>query len=65
MPATEWEIRTKFKALEPVLDERVKRLWAGAEADAYGDGGIAVVERATGMSRTTIRAGREIGRAHV
>ena len=59
MPATEWEIRTKFKALEPVLDERVKRLWAGAEAEAYGDGGIAAVERATGMSRTTIRAGRD------
>jgi hypothetical protein len=35
------------------------RLWAGAEADALGDGGIAIVERATGLSRTTIRAGRD------
>ena len=35
------------------------RLWAGAEADAVGDGGIALVERATGLSRTTIRAGRD------
>lgn len=41
------------------MDERLKRLWAGAEADAYGDGGIAAVERATGMSRTTIRGGRD------
>lgn len=63
MPSTEWEIRTKFKSLEPVMDERLKRLWAGAEADAYGDGGIAAVERATGMSRTTIRAGRDELRA--
>jgi hypothetical protein len=63
MSATEWEIRTKFKALEPVMDERLKRLWAGAEADAYGDGGIAAVERATGMSRTTIRGGRDELRA--
>lgn len=65
MPSTEWEIRTKFKSLEPVMDERLKRLWAGAEAEAYGDGGIAVVERATGMSRTTIRAGRDELRAGV
>ena len=63
MAASEWEIRTKFKALEPVMDERLKRLWAGAEADAYGDGGIAAVERATGMSRTTIRGGRDELRA--
>jgi Rhodopirellula transposase DDE domain len=63
MAATEWEIHTKFKALEPVMDERLKRLWAGAEADAYGDGGIAAVERATGMSRTTIRGGRDELRA--
>ncbi|MGH7438846.1 MAG: ISAzo13 family transposase [Polyangiaceae bacterium] len=45
------------------MDERMKRLWAGAEADAYGDGGIAAVERATGLSRTTIRAGRDELRA--
>lgn len=57
--ATESEIRSKFRALEPVMDERLQRLWAGAEADAHGDGGIAIVARATGMSRTTIRAGRD------
>ncbi len=52
-------VRTKFVALSPVMDERLTRLWAGAEADALGDGGIAIVERATGLSRTTIRAGRD------
>ncbi len=41
------------------MNERVTRLWAGAEAEALGDGGIAIVERATGLSRTTVRAGRE------
>jgi hypothetical protein len=56
--ADEGEIRRKFEALSAVMDERMRRLWAGAEAE-FGDGGIAVVERATGMSRTTIRAGRD------
>jgi Rhodopirellula transposase DDE domain len=55
----EMVVRTKFRALSPVMDERLTRLWAGAEADALGDGGIAIVERATGLSRTTIRAGRD------
>ena len=53
----ETTVRTKFVALSPVMDERMTRLWAGAEADAVGDVGIALVERAT--SRTTIRAGRD------
>jgi hypothetical protein len=58
-------IRTKFQSLQPVMDERLTRLWAGAEADALGEGGIAIVEEATGMSRTTIRAGRDELRAGV
>ncbi len=58
-------VRTKFLALSPVMDERLTRLWAGAEADALGEGGIAIVERATGLSRTTIRAGRDELRAGV
>lgn len=56
---TEAEIRSKFEALSPVLDERIRRLWAAAEADVLGAGGIAMVERATGISRTTIRGGIE------
>ena len=52
-------IRAKFLALKPAMDERLTRLWAGAEAEALGEGGISVVEEATGMSRTTIRVGRD------
>ena len=40
------------------MNERVTRMWAGAEATAIGRGGLALVARATGMSRTTIRAGK-------
>ena len=52
-------IRRKFDALEPVLDERSRRQWAGAEAMALGWGGVSVVALATGMSRTTIGVGIE------
>jgi len=45
--------------LRPILDERLRRLWAAAEALALGTGGIAVLSEATGLSRTTIRAGIE------
>jgi hypothetical protein len=65
MSDEETTVRGKFVALRPVMDERLTRLWAGAEADALGEGGIAIVERATGLSRTTIRAGRDELRAGV
>lgn len=57
------EIRTKYEALLPLMDERFRRVWAGLEAEVYGDGGITMVARATGLSRTTIRAGRDEVRA--
>jgi transposase len=50
-------IAEKFTALEPVLDERARRLWAAAEAHAIGRGGISRVAEATGLSRITIRSG--------
>jgi hypothetical protein len=50
-------IARKFTALESVLDERARRLWAAAEAQAIGRGGIACVAEATGLSRITIRTG--------
>lgn len=50
-------IAEKFAALEPVLDERARRLWAAAEARAIGRGGISRVAEATGLSRATIRSG--------
>jgi transposase len=50
-------VRNKFLTLLPVLDERMRRLWAANEARALGWGGIATVAEATGLSRTTIRVG--------
>ncbi len=45
------------------MDERARRLWAGAEADAMGYGGVAAVARATSMSISTVRKGRDEVRA--
>jgi transposase len=50
-------IQDKYAALAPVLNERTRRLWAATEARAIGYGGIALVERATGISRSTIVRG--------
>jgi transposase len=50
-------VRAKFRALAPVLTERSRRVWAATEAQALGHGGIAVVEQATGISRSTIQRG--------
>jgi len=48
----------KWAAVEPVLDERSRRRWAGAESRAIGYGGDSLVSAATGLSRPTVRAGR-------
>ena len=50
-------LQTKYVALAPVFTERSRRLWAATEARALGHGGIALVERATGISRSTIQRG--------
>lgn len=50
-------VRRKYKALGPALTERSRRLWAATEALALGRGGIALVEQATGMARSTISRG--------
>src|SRR5512135_3657176 len=55
--ATVQSIKAKYTNLEPVLDERARRLWAATEARAIGRGGITRVAGATGLSRVTIRAG--------
>jgi len=51
------QLRQKFEVLAPFLDERQKRLWAGAEASVLGHGGITLVAEATGLSRPTVSAG--------
>ena len=52
-------IRRRFELLSPFLDEKTRRLMAGAEADAIGFGGISIVSDTTGMSRDTVRRGVE------
>src|SRR5271170_3959101 len=50
-------IRRKFQTLTMVMDERMRRQWAAAEAMEFPWGGISCVANATGISRTTILAG--------
>jgi len=47
-------VAERFAAISPHLNERQRRLWAGAEARALGRGGITLVSRATGLSRPTL-----------
>jgi transposase len=51
------QIRRKFRALRPEMDERMRRQWAATEARECGWGGVTMVARATGLSRTTITLG--------
>jgi transposase len=53
----EGSIRLRYEALAKVVDERMRRLFAGAEALAIGRGGQAMVARATGLSRGTVQRG--------
>lgn len=58
-------LRQKYRAVRPVLTERSRRVWAASEAIALGHGGIGLVERATGISRSTISRGiRELDTDH-
>ena len=50
-------IRGKYEAPAPTLNERVRRLWAAAEARSLGRGGPAAVMAATGMSSATVYKG--------
>ena len=59
----EKSVREKWRLLQPTMDERARRLWAGTEAGALGYGGVATVARATGMAISTVRKGRDEARA--
>lgn len=50
-------IRDRYQNLEWVLDERLRRLYAAAEAKAFGHGGITLVQKATGVARNSIKQG--------
>jgi hypothetical protein len=68
---TERALAAKFEAVFPHLDERQRRLLAGAEARALGHGGIRVVAKAARMRERTVARGvaeldsgqRPLGRA--
>lgn len=51
-------VRMKFQLLQPLMTERLRRQWAACEAESLGRGGVSLVAEATGLSRTTIWAGR-------
>lgn len=53
------EIKQKFERLAPMLDERTLRLFAAAEADAIGYGGVSRLCRITGLARSTIVRGQQ------
>src|ERR687897_1247686 len=57
MEVTEEALAAMFAAVSPHLDERQRRLLAGAQARALGRGGIAAVARASGMARSTVELG--------
>ncbi len=68
----ETAIAARYRAVSPLLDERARRLTAGAEALAIGRGGVAAVSRATGLARTTVargmadvRAGETVARGRI
>ena len=52
------QIRRKFEALSLVMDERMARLWAAAEAEALGPGGGAIVTAATGIRSKRLWQGK-------
>jgi hypothetical protein len=52
-------IREKYESLVDALDERARRLWAAAEVNALGHGGLTAVSRATGLAKSTIVAGQK------
>jgi len=51
------QIAERNKVLSPFLDERSRRLFNATESKVLGHGGIAIVAKATGVSRTTISTG--------
>ena len=56
-PTTIAGIRQKYLVLAPLMDERMRRQWAAAEASAQGWGGVTLVSTATGLARNTITVG--------
>jgi hypothetical protein len=54
---TRSELKRKFRAVWPHLDERTRRIMAANEAVSLGYGGVSLVRRACGLSRKAIAKG--------
>jgi len=50
-------VRQRFSRISGALNERLRRLFAAAEAEVLGYGGVSLVARATGVSRRAITGG--------
>src|SRR3984893_16893571 len=58
-------LRTRWKEMEPVLNEQSRRRWAATEAKALGRGGVSCVVRVTGFAGGTVSRDRDdIRRRH-
>ena len=57
MDAERDQLAAVFEQVSPHLDERQRRLLAGAQARAWGRGGIRVVAQAAGMRERTVARG--------
>ena len=55
MEVAEAALAQMFATVLPLLDERQRRVLAGAQARALGRGGIATVSRAAAMARSTVQ----------
>ena len=51
------KVAEKYSNLSGTFNERTRRLWAGSESLSIGYGGIEIVSRATGLSRSTVIKG--------
>lgn len=62
MEVSEAALSEVFVTVLPLLDERQRRVLAGAQARALGRGGVAAVARTSGLSRSTVqKAVGEVG----
>jgi hypothetical protein len=52
-------IRCRWETVGSKLDERGRRLFAAAEVQSAGYGGLAVVSKITGLARSTINRGED------
>ena len=57
MEVAEEELAEFFSTVMPMLDERQRRVVAGAGAKMLGRGGVSLVSRAAAISRNTIITG--------